>query len=73
MILKRFGLRHRSFQRILRLLHQMIGLQLRRGLLARKELRLQLRVLLVAYQQQRRIPKIDKKKISFHSIIDKTL
>ena len=58
MILKRSGLRHRSFQRILRLLHQMIGLQRRRGLLARKELRQLLRVLLVAYQQQRRIPKI---------------
>ena len=65
MILKQSGLLHRSFQRILRLLHQMIGLQLRRGLLARKELRLQLRVLLVAYQQQRRIPINDKRGISF--------
>ena len=57
MILKRSGLRHRSFQRILRLLHQMIGLQRRRGLLARKELRQLLRVLLVACQLQRRIPR----------------
>ena len=58
MILEQSGLHHRSFQRILRLLHQMIGLQRRRGLLARKELRQLLRVLLVDYQQQRRIPKI---------------